>query len=820
MRLLRDSIRGWMRTPGTALIASGGLALALAAVTSFFSIVDHLVLRVLPVDRPGELFVLADEARAERYRYVSHHVWRELQARPALYASAFAWMAERVDIAPSGQSQEVEAVWATGEAFTTLGVAMALGRPFAAADDAPGAPNGPVAVISHDFWRRHYGGTSDVLDRALTINGVAVAVVGVAAPTFTGFEVGSRFDVALPTAVEPLVNRDFNFTSPFRTGLRVLLRLRPGTTAAAAAQAFRVEQQAIRLATLPNFRRPQEAADYLKSPWVLSPAADGASDVTTYYESAVFVAMALAGVVLLAACGNLALVLVAHGARRHSELVTRLAVGASRWHVVGQVVVDAGVLCTAGVVAGLALATWVTPVVVDAMGAIGFALDVEGGIDGRAATVAASAALLTAVLASVLPVIAATRVDLSSALRASTPRVSAGSRSESLLVAVQEAFSLVVVSIGALFVLSYRTLMATPTGVVGDDVVVAQLRLERLAPTHEQLVSMMSRAREFAARVPGAVAATTMTVPFERMFANTIIDVPGAAARPEPDRMVQMNWVSPRYFDVMGIRMIAGRPIADGDRAGTPRVAIANRRFVEKYFGGDLSVPKSIVFPDDDGTREAVDIVGIADDVVYKTLKEPALPGLHLAEAQQPDLTVPASRASVVLRLHDTSPASVQDVAAALAAALPEVTFSLQPFSWYVDREAARERVLAMIAVAFVIEGALLAAVGVLGVASGAAATRRRELGVRLALGALPRQITMLMASRNMRPVGAGLLAGALISWWTARLTASLLVASTPRGPHVFAAAAAALGGMSLLAAWWPARQAATLDPAVVLRAE
>lgn len=819
--MLRDCWRTWRKAPVVTLVTIASLALGIGTANAFFAIVDQLLFRTLRIDRPHELYQLSDDdaIARRRPRGYTYRAWEALRDQTAVFEVAFARKTTEVDLATTGESDPASAVWVSGDAFRALGVGAFRGRVLAASDDViGGGPHGPAAVVSHRFWKRRFGGSDDAVGRSLTVGGVPFTVVGVASESFEGFEVGRPFDLVLPMATEPLVSGASSFVTTRAGGamLDVFVRLRPGLEVAAATDALRRAQPAIRQETMPNYRQARDREAYLRAPFVLTPAPQGGSLPARYYSRPLMLVLGLALLVLVAVCGNVAAVLLAQGEGRRYEFAVRLALGTSRRQLAAQVVTDGLLLAATGAGCGLVLAWWLAPVLLARLSGMGVPIDFATPLDWRGVWAAVVAALFTGLLCSVAPLLAAKDVDAAAALANRTPGRAHTARL-GRLVSAQLAFSTMIVASAALLWASHRGLVQDGTGVHAPDTIAVEMHLDRV--DDDVAVRGMEQLRARVAALPGVErAALAQTVPLQGFYMTTIVSSEQSDAMPERDRVVQFQWTSPGYLAAMGTALLAGRDFADSDSFGRPAVAIVNTALIDKFFAGDRSLPKRLVRPTDDGGAEELSIIGIAENVQFKMLGEEAMPALYVAASQQPH-RLDRLRSAVLVVRPQPGTAIGPALAALLAREQVPFAFTTRPFSYFVDRNTAQTRLLAECAGAFALVAVVMAAIGMFGAAVHWTTRRRRELGVRLAVGAVPGDIVTLVLRQATWRAVCGVVPGMIGAWWILRAASSWVMGAQPE-VQPLVVSGLGLIGILLLATAWPATRAGRMAPADVLRAE
>ena len=823
MPTLRDALRALRATPLVTAVAVLSLALGIGANTAMFSIVDALVLRALPVPHAERLTLLAaagdDDARAW-----TNPIWEALRDRPELHDGAFAFSTNGFDLAARGAADPVDGLRASGRMFEVLGVRAALGRTFTEADDRrDGGPDGPVAVISHAFWQRRFGGAPDVLGRTIALSRVPYTIVGVTPPGFFGPEVGRTFDVAVPLNTVALLNGSASLLeSRSSWWLRVMLRRRPGQTVEQATAALRVVQPRIADETRPSDVRAAAAAAHLEKPFALRPAAGGASDLRGGYRRPLLVLLGVVGLTLLIACGNIANLLLARATARRHELSVRSALGASGGRIARQLLAEGLLLSGVGAALGVALAHWGSRLVVSQLSTSGFRVFLDVGVDWRMLAFTGAVAVGTALLFGTAPALRAARVAPIEAMREQGRGTSSGGRRRvglaGALVVAQVALSLVLLVGAGLFVRTFASLATRDLGFEQDRVLLVHVGMpgEGIAP--EARLATYERVVAAVRAVPGVShAALSEITPVRGDNSTRRMDFPGRPELPEDERRVWVNHVTPGWFAALGTPLVAGRDLDDGDRVGAPRAVVVNRAFVAKYYGGENPIGRVITETPAPFTNPApLTIVGVVGDAVYRSPREAVPPTMYWAVAQR---TRPPGGLSLVVRAAAGSPGALaRGVSAAVSSVHPDLSLVVRPLADDVDAALTQERLVATLSGFFGALALLLAALGLYGVTAYAVTRRHVELGIRMALGTTPAGVVRLVLGRVALLVGGGVAAGLLVSWWAGRFVESLLYGLAPRDPATVGGAVAVLVLVGALAGWAPAARAARVDPARVLR--
>jgi putative ABC transport system permease protein len=819
---LRLSVRALRSTPIVSAVAILSLALGIGANTAMFSLVNSLLLRALPVKEPRQLAILGDtgDPRAGAYTYA---IWNEIRHRPALFDGAFAWSATRFNLSKGGQTEFIDGVWASGEFFQTLGVPAMLGRTFTDTDDERGGgPDGPVAVISYAYWQRRYDGDPRVVGQTIDVERVPFTIIGVTPPSFFGPEVGRTFDVAVPIGDEPLVRGAETFLDARSTWwLEVIGRLKPGDTIESAQAALRGVQPQIREASKPANRAKKDLDAFLSDAFTLKTAATGDSTLRARYERPLITLLFVVALVLLIACANIANLLMARATARRHELSVRLALGASRWRLARQLLVESLVMSSCGALLGLLIAQWASQLLVRQLSTQSNHVFLELGLDWRVLAFTMLVAVATALLFGTAPAFRASGARPMDAIKEHGRGGGDGRFGlANGLVVAQVMLSLVLVVAAGLFVRTFTSLANLHLGFDRDRVLVTTVNAQRTEIPAADRLATYERVRQSVAAAPGVAAAgVSIVTPVSGMAWNSRISVPGGAELPERQRLSFFNAITPGWLDTFGTPILAGRDVLTTDTKAAPLVVIVNQAFARKFLSNATPLGR-VVKVGGGVTEQSLEIVGLVADAVYRSLRDPVPPTMYIPLAQLDNGSRPAPASmSVAVRSASDSPALLaRTVAQAIARVNPDLAVTFRPLADQVNASLTQERLVAMLAGFFGALALLLAGLGLYGITAYAVSRRRTEIGIRMALGAAPGGVVRLVLGRLIVLVGAGIAGGCALSLWAAQFVSTLLYGLQPRDPETMFAAASALAAVGALAGWLPAYRASRIDPAEVLR--
>ena len=826
MQELRLAIRSLRATPIVSLVAALSLALGIGATTAIFSLINGLLLRALPVKEPQRLALIqAFDAGALANDTWTYPIWDQIRHRQDLFASAAAWSNARFNLSSSGETDYVDGVWTNGRYFDTFGVPALVGRTFTDADDQRGGgPDGAVAVISYAYWQRRYGGAADVVGEKIAIDRVPFTIIGVTPPEFFGAEVGRAFDVAVPLGCEPLLRgTETNLDRRSSWWLTMIVKLRPGQPLDAATAALRAVQPQIREATLPTDWRPNELTQYLKEPFTLIEGATGNSFMRRRYERPLWTLMVVVSLVLLVACANIANLLLARATARRHELSVRVALGASRSRLMRELFAESLVLSAGGAAGGLLVAQWGSRLLVRQLSTATNTVFLDLSIDGHILAFTISATVATALLFGTAPAFRAAGAAPIDALKEQGRGAGGDSRGRvaSALVVAQVALSVVLVVAAGLFMRSFTSLANVHLGFDRDKVLVVNIGAQRASIAPTARIPVFERVAAAARTLPGVgEAAASVVTPVSNSTWNNRVRVSGAVELPDRQRQSLFNYVTPGFFATYGTPLEAGRGFTDRDTKTSAPVAIVNEAFARRFFNGASPLGHTVTT---DGVASrpnpAMEIVGVAADAVYRTLREPPSPTMYVPLSQYDDTRFPLAAVSLSVRAPGGSPALLaRSVAAAIRDVNPDFAITFRPLADQVNASLTQERMIAMLSGFFGALALLLAGLGLYGVTSYAVTRRRAEIGIRMALGAPPGGVVRLVLARVALLVAVGVALGAGVSLWASTYVSTLLFGLQPRDPGTLAGSAAVLAVVGAVAGWLPAHRAARIDPAEVLR--
>jgi predicted permease len=813
---LRYGARVLRMSPGFTCVAILSLALGIGANTAIFELLDAVRLRSLPVRDPQQLAdvrIMGGNQgmglNAGPYARLTRPIWYEIRRQQETFSGVFAWGRDDVLIKRGPDLQRARALLVSGEFFGVLGVKPWRGRLLETAD-ADGACPESNAVVSYAYWQTQMGGRDLAADNKLLVDNELRQVVGVTPPEFSGLAVGESFDIALPFCRPKDLRRDL-----FDIG--VMGRLRPGWTLERASAQLGAISPGIFQETKPTGYSSEWMKTWSRFRLSAYAASNGVSRLRTEYDSSLWLLLAITALVLLIACANLANLMLARASTRTREIAVRLALGASRRRLIRQLLAESGLLAVLGGALGIGLAQALSRVLVWALSTESGSVFLPVATDWRVLIFAGAVAMLTCGVFGVLPAIRASGAEPVTAMKSGGRGATAGRERFSvqrLMVVTQIAVSLVLLVGALLFVRSFRNLITFDPGIREEGITVAFIGFQQSHVARERYGEFKRELEDEVRATPGIIdAATTTNVPlFGGSWTHNV--VVGSM-----ESWSKFTWVSPSYFHTVSIPLLAGRGFTRNDTTNSQHVAVVNEAFVRKFLGGVRPIGKTMrTIAEPDYPSTVYEIVGIIPDTKYADLRGDTPPMTFAPAAQFPD-----EGPWVAMMVYSRLPP------AAASAAVRRRVLEKHPeiiLAAVIDYQRAirdglvRERLLAMLAGFFGLLAIVLATVGLYGVISYIVTRRRNEIGLRVALGARRGQVIAMMMREAAWLLVSGVVAGTLLALLAGRGASSLLFGLKANDPLTLAAAIALLGGITVLASFFPALRASRLDPMEALRCE
>jgi predicted permease len=810
----RYAVRTLAKNPGFAAAAASLLALGIGATTVIFSAFNAVLLKPLPVRHPEELvrMVKATPQLGARTDFVPE-VYDALREHSVTLAAVFGdldWLAVMNDPTPA---EQIRVGIVTPEFFSTLGGQALIGRALAP-DDERGTAGTPPAVLSYAFWQRRFHSDPHALEQMFTLHGSRFAIVGIMPREFNGITTDTSPDVWVPRRTLPLLALRTS-TRPASTALELAARLKPGVTLAQA----QAECQSIWRAVMEAWygKQPDRLAAgglkiELSRPLLLEPLEHGVSILRDRFALALKLLIGCVGLLLLMVCSNVAGLLLARTAARREEIAIRLAIGATRGRLVRQSLTESALLVALGSAGGWLLAWIATPLLLRALPPVRdvattqLRISLDMAPDWRVVLVAAAITLGTALLCGLAPALGAARTSLDAILRGTCSR--SGWRGRRVLVMAQAALCTLLLAGAALLVRTFDQLSSLNPGFDRDHVVTFTVDPGLNGYNDQQARTLRLALMERVRQLPGVASVATASRPLMRGSGfKTTVAPEGQALTPGDSLNTSTNGISPEYFETLGIPIMAGRALAETDRDAKPPRVVVNQSFARRFFPGVDAVGKRF------GPFAIAEIVGISGDAKYRSLREPMTPTYY-------SLSV---NSSFVLHVRTRMrPEGIeQPVRKALAALDPALPFvEVHTMAEEVESSASPERLTAGVASSFGLMAALLAAVGIYGLMAYVVAQRKREIGIRMALGARPLEISRMIGGQALWMSAAGTVIGIAAAIPAARWIRSLLYSVPPSDPQSLSAAVAVVLLVTVAAALVPASRAAHVEPAVALRDE
>jgi predicted permease len=827
---IRLAVRGLLRSPLFASVAILSLALGIGANTAIFTLVDQILLRKLPVKNPDELVMLRQEGPHSGsnmgQRMHSYPMYQEFQQRAEPLGEVIARRLVATSVSIDNQTERLDAEMVSGNYFTMLGVPPAVGRVFTSEQDDRFYEGHPVVVLGYDYWVRRFNRDPAAVGKKILVNNYPMTIVGVSAAGFAGLDPTRAPQIRVPLQMKPVIVPEWNWMridDPRTRWLQVFARLKPGQTiesAGAPMQGLFLQIRAHEMTLEGAKNWSQFVRDRFMEGQLLIERADiGYSGLRNDFSTPLMVLMGMVGLVLLIACANVANLLIARAFMRQREIAVRLSIGASRLQLVRQLLVESLVLSFAGGAVGVVLSIGLTRGLLALLPVGGAPLLVAPTPDLRILAFTLAITLLTGVVFGLLPALRASKPDTWGTLKDTVGAVAGASGSSlyvrKVLVASQVALSFLLLFGAGLFVRSLQNLQDTDTGIQLDNLVTFGLSPALSGYDDQRTFNFYQQLLERLESAPGVRSAALAAVP---LLAGDEWDssmaVEGHTYKDGEDQQMFMNSLSPGYFETMRIPFIEGRDFTRLDAKREATVVIVNRKFAEQFFPGTSALGKRVGFGGGPDSKLTMEIVGVVENSLYEGPREGVRRQVFIPNWGRGGV-------AFYVRTQDASEAAyglVRREVQQLDASMP--VFSLKTLEGQLDETLLTDRLIATLSAAFGLLATVLASVGLYGVMAFVVARRRKELGLRLALGAAPAGVLWLVMKEVLVLLAIGLAIGIPSAIGAGRFVSAQLYGIQPNDPWMAVSTAALLGLVSAAAGMIPARRASRIDPILALRYE
>ena len=859
---LRYGFRMLLKQKGLTAVALLSLALGIGANTALFSIVDAMLLKMLPVKEPERLVLFKsmapkgfstgsyngssqeDEATGQIVRTsFPYQTYQRMREQPGPLSDVFAFGNVSFNINADGQADLVSGQAVTGNYFTALGVQPAVGRLFTDEDDKANAT--PVAVLSHRYWQKRFSGDAAVVGKQINLNNVAFTVIGVSAKGFDGAAgVGTTEDVTIPIAFEPQLYVDkqrSNQSGPGVWWLRVMGRLKPGATREQAqaqlenaflqsAIEHRAARQAAAKANGGNAIADLDPKQYPRL--YADPGGQGEMNRRRGYAPSLYLLLGVVGLVLLIACANVANLLLSRATGRQKEIGLRLALGASRSRLMRQLLTESLLLSVLGGILGLIFAVWIKDgiLAVSLWGGRGMS-SLEPRLDWRVLGFTFTLCMLTGIIFGLAPAWRTTRVEVSPSLKDSGRASSAVHRSllSRGLVVVQVALSLVLLVGAGLFVRTLLNLQHVDPGFNTQNLLLFEVQPSLIGYKDEKLRQVYEQISQRVESVPGV-----QTVTFSRMallsqsnhtssifLREALNATPNAEGSIPPSGEAHRHVVRENFLNALGIPLLAGRTLGPQDNANSPKVAVVNQTFANQFFPNQNAIGRRFTY--DPKKPDEFEIVGICRDAKYASQRQDVPPTMYSSYLQERPLTV----ATFEVRTAGDPTAAVSSIRNAVREIDPNLpVLNVKTQVEQADETLRMERLFAKLVTLFALLAQQLAAIGLFGVLAYTVSQRTHEIGIRMALGANRGNVMKMIVRQGMVLAVLGVILGLIGSYVLTKYLESWVGLSTMlfgvkvSDPLTYGVISVLLTGVALIACYIPARRATKVDPLVALRYE
>jgi predicted permease len=832
--LLFDIKFAWrtlLRSPLFVAVAVLSLALGIGANTAIFTLLDQLLLRMLPVKDPQQLVMIwstgPHRGSNRGSRAASYPMYQDFQQKATAFSYVFCRFLTPMSISFDNQTERVSAELVSGNYFDALGVKPAIGRVFSPEQDDRIYKGHPYVVLNHDYWMTRFNGDPTVVGKKILVNNYPMVIVGVSAAGFRGLDPGTSPQIRVPIQMKTLMTPGWDEIGDRRSQwIQMFARLKPGYTVESARASLQpLFHQILEFElTQPEMKdtSPYMRAEFLKRTVKVQPAATGYSEIREQASTALIALMCMVGLVLVIACFNVANLLIARAIARQKEIAVRLAIGSSRAQLIRQLLVESVMLSAAGGAVGILLSVWTVRGLLSFLPTGDAPFTFQAEPDGRILAFNIALAVLTGLIFGIAPALQSTRLDIWNTLKDVVGAITGGGgsvRLRKILVTAQVALSFLLLAGAGLFVTSLMNLKNANTGFANiQQLVTFQVDPSLSGYSVPRIQAFYKDLLEGLNTTPGVSSAGYATIALLHGGEwDSTMSVEGHQAKDDEDMQAFMNSVSPGYWKTMGVHVLEGRDFDTRDVGEKNTVAIVNRRFAQHFFGNSTAVGRHIGFGGGPTSKLNLEIIGVVEDSLYEGPREGVHRQAFLPNTQS---TFPAGATFYVRTAMDPSQMfrAVRQQVARLDPAMP--VFELKTLGAQLDETLMAERLIAALSAAFGILATLLAAIGLYGVMAFAVERRTKELGLRMALGAAQSSVVWMVMREVLLLLTVGLAIGVPSAFVLSRLVSSVLFGVAPTDMRTAILAIAVLAVVAAGAGFLPARRASSIDPIRALRYE
>jgi predicted permease len=835
---IRFAIRTLRKSPIFTIVAVLSLALGIGANTAIFTLLDQVLLRLLPVKSPRELVMLGGNGPTHGSNWgrnsFSHPMYLDLAANNQVFSGLMCRFPTSLSLSFGGQTERVRAELVSGTYFQVLGVQAAVGRLLTPNDDR--VPNGhPIAVLSYSYWKTRFGGDPDIAGREVTVNGHNMTVIGVAQRGFDGVELEHQSQVFVPVMMKAEMTPGWDDMKNRRAHwLNVFGRLKPGVSEARAQASLQpffhsVLEMEVKEAAF-NDASESTRQKFLKSVLLVLPGGQGRSEARQVLSSPLWVLMAITAGVLLIACANVANLLIARAGARQKEMAVRLSLGATRGRIIMQLLIESLLLAVLGGLAGTLMAVWTDASLMQLLPSDTLSLKLSSTPDLRILLFTVGVSLVTGILFGLLPALQATRPDVAPTLKDQAGAVVGGGSQVGIrkgLVAAQVTLSLLLLIGAGLFVRSLQNLRDLGPGFPADNLIAFNVDPSLNGYDDAKTKSFYRRLHEGLAGLPGVKAAGLASMRIlTRDEWTSSVTVEGYRAKNE-DVQAAMNGISPGYFEALGVPLLAGRDFRANDTERikhgpdkddfVPRVVIINEKFAKKFFADPRPLGRHVGFGNDPNTKIDMEVIGVVKDIKYASLRDETPVQMfvpYMADEHTGQMTVYVRSALDANQMFAAVRAEVRQMDPNLP------LYGMRTLDEQISSSLLIERLIASLSSVFGLLATLLATIGLYGVMAYTVSRRTREIGIRVALGALGGDVVWLVMREVLVLVGIGVVAGFGAAMVLTRFVQSQLFGVSSLDPLTLVAATIGLAAIACLAGYLPAFRASRIDATRALRYE